>query len=412
MQIKDEKVFCILPFIHTHLNTDGGIYPCCVGWTTDNRTKVGQLGEQTLEEAFNSKEMKELRLDLMNGERNYKFCEACYEREDNGFPSARIGNNNDFRDRQETILQNLNSDGSMTPVIKSWDIRYSNLCNLKCRSCGDLYSTKWAAETGSNTELKAFPAGQDPLVEQYDNVEKIYFAGGEPLIMPEHFETLSKLIESGRSKKVALVYNSNMTKLNYNKHDLLEYWKEFKTVTVGMSIDAIGDRAEYIRNGVKWKTIESNLKKFSEFVRNHNTISFYYSPTISLMSVYTLTDTHKYLYDNGYMKNINDVLFNMLIYPTHLQMGLLPDNIKSEIINKIEKHKIWLKENNANNDIIQQFENLKEFLNKKVDNKAVYEFVHFTKKLDNTRDENFSNTFPELAVWWKEINNNIITVGG
>lgn len=412
MQVKDEKVFCILPFIHTHLNTDGGIYPCCVGWTTDRRTQVGKLGEQTLEEAFNSNEMKELRLDLMNGNRNYKFCEACYEREDNGFPSARIGNNNDFKDRQENILQNLNSDGSMDPVIKSWDIRYSNLCNLKCRSCGDLYSTKWAAETGANTDLKAFPIGQDPLEDQYDNVEKIYFAGGEPLIMPEHFETLNKLIESGRSKKVVLVYNSNMTKLNYNRHDLLEYWKQFKKVTVGMSIDAIGNRAEYIRNGVKWETIEKNLKKFSDFSKNHKTIGFYYSPTISLMSVYTLTDTHRYLYDNGCMESINDMLFNMLIYPTHLQMGLLPDDIKVEITNKIEKHKIWLKENNANNDIIHQFENLKEFLNKKVDNKALYEFVHFTRKLDATRNENFSDTFPELASWWKKINNNIITVGG
>jgi len=406
--IKDDKVFCILPFVHTHLNTDGGIYPCCVGWTTDNRTRVGKLSEVTLEEAFNSKEMKQLRLDLVNGVKRPKFCDACYTRENAGFPSARIGNNKDFKNTQDDILSNLQEDGYMEPNIKSWDIRYSNLCNLKCRSCGDLYSTKWAAENGTHTELKAFPEGTDPLENQYDNVEKIYFAGGEPLIMPEHFETLTKIIKSGRASKVSLVYNSNMTKLNYNKHNLLEYWKEFKTVTIGMSIDAIGERAEYIRNGVKWKTIENNLKLFSEFVEEHNHISFYYSPTISIMSVYTLTDTHKYLYDKGYMKNIHDVLFNILIYPEHLQLSLLPPNIKKEIETKIESHKVWLKENNANDEIINQFENLKEFVNKDCNNTSLYNFIHFTKNLDAKRTENFSETFPEYKAWWENINSNLI----
>jgi MoaA/NifB/PqqE/SkfB family radical SAM enzyme len=410
-QLKNNSTFCILPFVHSHVNTDGEVYPCCVGWTPDKKTSLGKLSESSIEELFNSDAMKQLRVDLLNGKRREDFCDACYQREDNGFPSARIGNNQDFEYDVDNIVSSMESDGTLKPNIRSWDIRYSNLCNLKCRSCGDLYSTSWSIENGKLVEYKAFTDGTDPLEKQYEHIEKIYFAGGEPLIMPEHFASLTKLIESGRASKVKLVYNSNMTKLNYNGHDLLKYWKEFRNVTVGMSIDAIGERAEYIRNGFKWYKIEDNLKKFSEFVKGHDNINYYYSPTISLMSVYNLTDMHQYLFEKGYMKTVNDFLFNILIHPDYYNVRLLPKKIKNEIQEKISTHLVWLKSKNCNESLLEQYLNLYSYLNEDIDKNLQTQFYIKTKELDNKRNENFSQTFPEYSEWWESIEKSCIAYG-
>lgn len=405
------KTFCILPFVHSHVNTDGEVYPCCVGWTPDKKTSLGKLSESSIEKLFNAEKLKQLRLDLLNGIRREDFCTACYQREDNGFPSARKGNNRDFLDQEEDIVSQMEADGSMPEVIKSWDIRYSNLCNLKCRSCGDLYSTTWAAETGNLTEYKAFPDGDDPLESQYKNIEKIYFAGGEPLIMPEHFASLKKLIDSGRASKVKLVYNTNMTKLNYNKHNLLDFWKEFKEVTVGMSIDALGERADYIRNGVPWKKIENNIKEFSNFVKQHDNITFYYSPTVSLMNVYTLTDMHQYLYNQGYMSDINNFLFNMLIHPEHYSVSVLPNDIKEKIKEKIKEHIRWLSDNSSNDLMIRQYENLYTFLDTEADSDLKFKFYITTLRLDEIRNQNFPETFPEYKEWWESLDRGHIANG-
>jgi len=405
------KTFCILPFVHSHVNTDGEVYPCCVGWTPDKKTSLGKLQDSSIEDLFNSETLKKLRIDLLNGVKRDDFCTACYQREDNGFPSARIGNNRDFTDQEDDIVSTMLPDGTMPEVIKSWDIRYSNLCNLKCRSCGDLYSTTWAAENGNTVEYKAFPEDTDPLEAQYENIEKIYFAGGEPLIMPEHFASLKKLIDLNRASKVKLVYNTNMTKLNYNKHNLLDFWKEFRNVTVGMSIDAIGDRANYIRNGVKWSKIENNLKVFSNFVADNSNVNFYYSPTISLMNVHSLTDMHQFLYNKGYMKTVNDFLFNILIHPDYFSISLLPESIKKEIKEKIDNHVLWLKLHNSNKDIIEQYDNLITYLETSADKTLEKEFYVRTKELDKKRNQDFEKTFPEYSSWWKTLSKGHIANG-
>ena len=117
-----------------------------------------------------------------------------------------------------------------------------------------MFSTTWAEEEGiENGKIYAIPEDvPDPMISQYDNVEKIYFAGGEPLIMPEHFQLLTKLIETGRSKNVTLIYNTNCTILDYKGNNLLDLWKNFKWVNIGASIDAMGTRIEYIRKGTRW----------------------------------------------------------------------------------------------------------------------------------------------------------------
>jgi len=178
-----------------------------------------------------------------------------------------------------------------------------------------------------------------------------------------------------------------------------------------MSIDAIGDRANYIRNGVKWSKIENNLKVFSNFVADNSNVNFYYSPTISLMNVHSLTDMHQFLYNKGYMKTVNDFLFNILIHPDYFSISLLPESIKKEIKEKIDNHVLWLKLHNSNKDIIEQYDNLITYLETSADKTLEKEFYVRTKELDKKRNQDFEKTFPEYSSWWKTLSKGHIANG-
>ena len=414
---KDNKAFCILPFVHTHLNTEGDVFPCCISWDPERTTQIGFLKDNTLEEIFNSDVMKQLRLDFKNGIRRPDFCTACYQREDNGFVSGRHGSNLDYLDVEDEIVAKMEDDGYLEPNIKSWDIRFSNLCNLKCRSCGSVYSTTWAQEDekfdgwSQFKKLQSIPDNApDPLENQYDNVDKIYFAGGEPLIMPEHFRTLQKIIDTGRAGKVKLLYNTNMTKLNYNKHNLIEFWKHFKIVVIGASIDAMGERAEYIRNGVKWSVIEDNFKELSKSLKLYKNINIHISPTVSIMNVHSLPDLHRYFVEKGYVENTTAIVLNMLLNPAHYEIRNLPQELKEEVKQKIKNHCVWLREQDTRLDVIESFESILTYIENPSSDEDVAKFVSETNRLDKRRNQSFEKTFPEYANWWNSINNTFISV--
>jgi len=414
---KDNKTFCVLPFIHIQIDTDSVYKPCCVssrGFDGEKDGLMGDVNKISVEEIFNSDKMKQFRLDVLNGVSRPEICGGCYQREADGFESYRLAQNNNFNKRVEPTIEAMEPDGYLEPKLTSWDIRFSNLCNLKCRTCGPAYSTTWSKENAdfngdTYTELKAFDKGTDPLENQYENVEVIYFAGGEPMIMPEHYETLSKLIDMGRAKDINLYYNTNLTKLNYNKHHMPDYWKEFKEVTLGLSIDHYGDKANYIRHGsVKWNKIETNLKE----LREYSNIIYFISPCVSLLNVYTLTDIHKYFFENDLIPHIDSIRLNMLYEQKYYSVKILPKNIKNNVQEKLRVHIEWIKEKGGSPDIIEQFTLLSKYLDEAfeplVEKNLINDFISTTNRLDSFRNESFPATFPEYKEWWEEITKDII----
>ena len=394
------KTFCIYPWVHIHVNTDGGVYPCCVGWSPDRRTELGKVSESSLEDMFNGEYMRQLRLDMLEGKRRDDACTNCYAREDAGFTSARQGANRDFEQVVEILKESTAPDGYVDPKIISWDVRYSNLCNLKCRSCGSMFSTSWAEEEGlENGKIYAIQEDSpDPMESQYDNVEKIYFAGGEPLIMPEHFQLLLRLIEKGRAPHVVLIYNTNCTILDYKGNNLLDLWKNFKWVNIGASIDAIGPRIEYIRKGARWSTIEKNLHKMIEYKDKQKNLGFYYSPTVSIFNVDHLPDMHRYFIDNGLADNQTLFLFNILLNPTYYSCKVLPNEYKTKTINKIQNHIEWCVANNILPEVIDKYKSIQHYLSDDNEYSEDFDkFVQETNTLDIKRKESFVNTFPEYT---------------
>ena len=170
------------------------------------------------------------------------------------------------------------------------------------------------------------------LLDQHiEHVEEIYFAGGEPLIMEEHYYIIEKLIEEKRTD-VKLRYNTNLLKLNYKKWDNIELWKHFDSVNVIASLDAMDTRGEFIRKGTVWSTIEKNVDRISQ-----EDIMFNISPTINLFNVKTVPKFVDWLRSKGL--NMGKIhLNNVLTNPQWYHVNALLDNDKREIKESFEQH--------------------------------------------------------------------------
>ena len=285
--------FCILPWVHVNLNPNGNIVPCCI---THGDNIMGNINESPIEEIWNSTKMKDLRQQLLDGKKP-AICKRCYDKERSGSTSHRQHSNTKFSHLlgdAQTAEAKLN--------LKHWDFRFSNLCNLKCRTCGPEFSSSWVpdAEKISIRPNKKFDKVTknknkniyDLIDNNISNVERIYFAGGEPLLMDEHWYILQKLDDLGRHD-VVLEYNTNLTTLVRGNKSVLYYWDKFK-VDVWPSIDEIGERAEIIRSGTVWPKVEDNLKEIIEAGINPQP-----SITVSVMNVHRLKEIVDHLISLG-----------------------------------------------------------------------------------------------------------------
>jgi sulfatase maturation enzyme AslB (radical SAM superfamily) len=214
------------------------------------------------------------------------------------------------------LIDKTTSDGTFDEFkIRYYDIRFTNLCNMSCRTCGGWFSSSWYNEEvelfGPRDHPQFMYAGRDKddmwnqMQEHIPYLEQIYFAGGEPLIMEEHYRILKELV-SRKMFSVRLVYNTNFSKLNLKDENVLDYWKLFDSVGVGASLDAMGPRAEYIRKGTDWDQIVRNREQMLKITPRTD---FYVSSTVSIYNVLHIADFHREWVERGLIKaqdwNIN-----------------------------------------------------------------------------------------------------------
>lgn len=256
------KSFCIAPWVHLYSDPDGSLRPCC---TSDADASFGNTKQYTrIIDAVNSPGLKEVRRALLAGERP-ESCQRCWLHEDtsgNDLNSYRSYLNGMFRDTSLDLLDQTQADGSIENFkLKYVDFRWANTCNFACISCGSVYSSKWATELG--LPILQIPNKQyllDELVnDRLNEIETIYFVGGEPFLLPEHWRLLEALSASGRANKISLRYNTNMSTLQFEKKHALDFLPKFKDVEIVASIDHYGDKAEFIRWGTDWQEILDNL---------------------------------------------------------------------------------------------------------------------------------------------------------
>lgn len=399
--LKTSKTFCMYPWVHLHVYPTGEVHPCChAEW---KEPPLGSARENTLEKIWNNPAMRKLRTDMLSETAN-PACTRCYEQEESGFFSGRKSANK-HHGHNVTNVNHTHPDGTVDKFqMTYWDIRFSNLCNLRCRTCGPTFSSQWyqdqvvlaGAEWEQNNQvLNIAGRNKDDMWEQLiphlDYVEIIYFAGGEPLLMDEHYRILDELVRRKRFD-VRIVYNTNFTHTQLKDRSVFEYWKLFKSIAVGASLDDMDARAEYIRKGTDWNQVVSNRK---EMLRICPDVDFYISPTLSIMNAWSLPDFHRTCVDMGLIKP-QDLNVNILQDADHFRIDIAPKHYKDQITEKYKKHLEWLRPYDPLNRATVGFESAIRFINATDNTHLIEKFWKRTHALDQVRNENILDVIPEL----------------
>jgi radical SAM protein with 4Fe4S-binding SPASM domain len=349
-RLTESKTFCMLPWLHMHAFPDGRAYPCCL---SDYWHPVGDLRKNTMVEIWNQEPYRAIRKNMLE-DKPCKECTKCYEREEHGAFSMRNDANRNYGHHIEEIDQTAQDGTHPEFKIRYWDVRFSNLCNFSCRSCGPIFSSNWYNDhvklhnrkpdvLGREMARVEYAAGDedamlDQMLPHLPYLEQVYFAGGEPLIMKEHYFMLEKLIELGRTD-IRIQYNTNFSELRFKDKHVFDYWKHFKNVSVGASLDASGARAELMRKGTDWQqTIENRQRMMTEVPH----VDFYVSSTVSSMNVLHVIDFHKEWTEMGLIE-AKDWNINICQGPEWYRANIFPKWFKEEIIKpKYEEHLKWL----------------------------------------------------------------------
>jgi sulfatase maturation enzyme AslB (radical SAM superfamily) len=364
------------------------------------------IKNNSIDDARNSDLHNQIREQMLKGEEPVE-CKLCWDEESIGFKSKRLH-----------MLQEYPIDKiiDITPLPLTYiDIRFGNLCNLKCRSCGPSDSSLWYddhVELSGNKEFN-FYSGTNYQLEKINNVwtlknddfhwyedenfwdmirtvipnvDRLYLTGGEPWVNKSQWRLLELCVSLNQAKNIILEYNSNLTKIPNNA---LELWSEFKKVNIGCSIDAIGDLANYVRYPSEWNEIENNIKLLgTSHIRN---IVAKFSPTVSVFNVLGVLDVADWLKSNR-LPNIRPLpSYHILNGPDYQNLTVLPIETKNWII---EQYELWFK-NNENQRA--HYMPILKFMTSADNSHLLPKLKHQTEILDKSRNQNVSDYLPWLG---------------
>jgi hypothetical protein len=440
------KTFCIAPWTHTFISPQSERRLCCASreksmWTRQYLDLESNNGEneynpKTLEEHWNSDYMKDIRKRLMSGE-EIEQCQVCNHKLLNVDTYRDYFNKTLFPHKINEAFEKTSDDGytEMKPI--SFDYRISNLCNFKCRMCGDQLSSAWEAEKRkmgeysqqqehnrwatelNKTKIKSF---QKEVVEEElwsavrnQTIEEIYWVGGEPLLWNIHWDVMKHLIESGHSKNVTVRYNTNLSKISHRGVELKKILPHFKHVQLSASIDGTGEIVEYIRDGIKWDKWLKNFKELlflNDLYGKHGITMDLTVTTPGLFSLKDIFDLSLELNVNTYIKTTFGFDPTTIMCPHILPRPILDeilDDVLSYITPKIEKfpsHSYW-------KDSLLDIKNEKTFQESFTNYRtALLEGVRRLNEVDNFRGHNdklkkILSQNNKASDWWEDINDEI-----
>lgn len=432
----NDKTFCPIPWIFQAARANGDVRVCCQANVTKNKGIVRKengeaynAGKDNLSEARNAEMMKQMRVNMLNGVWSEE-CGRCKAEEESGLDSRRQYEKEKDLISYETALKITNTDGSIDTEnvpVKYFDLRFGNFCNLKCRMCGPTDSNKWYEdwikikgnkfkETSGEVEIKEDVSGKlytdeynwpekdifwDYLEKHAKNIEYIYFAGGEPMLIEKHYDFLQKCIDRNYSGNMIIEYNTNLTTLPTKAINL---WKHFEEVRVGASIDGKEKIFEYQRHPANWNKVLKNLKKLDNTDAN---IYAWLATTITVYNIFDLVNFMKWkLLESGFRK-INStkrkpiITYHIAHYPKHLNIRVLPYNLKKEIVEELYNFYKLTLDVFEDENIHMQAKTIAESIESYIFSDDYYcdywqEFISYTATLDKIRKENILNIVPKL----------------
>lgn len=392
------KTFCTAPWVHLHSWTNGDVFPCCFAVSNED-TKLGNLQESSVEEVLNSDRFRDLRMQMMRGE-EVAACTKCYDMENAGFHSMRQDFNATYPEHEE-MLTTTHSNGHIEIhdwKLRYWDVRISNLCNMKCRTCGPEFSNKWVDDiddttTGGKKYKQRFTRKPimvredfDSLLEEIpdfiDNVDKLYFAGGEPLVTEEHWKIIDRLKKAERTD-VELIYQSNMSVLEFKGNSFIDVCNTFRCTRLMVSMDEVNENANVIRHGIPVDRVIENVERVRQACPS---LDIWVSLTVSNMNVLRVTDIHREMVERGIIAP-DRLSINPVFSPEMYSVTTLPMHIKDEVKKTINAYA-------ENNSVVSdRFHSLVNYMYSRDSSEHFGDFWRETERLDNLRGEDAMNTF-------------------
>jgi hypothetical protein len=284
------KNLCLAPWTHTYLSPQTERRLCCASREPaqsftqyiDTAQGSGSYTPVTLEQHWNSERMRAVRLKMLNNE-TIPECEVCNQQLLNT-AVYRTYFDHLFGSKYNEVIESTDSTGATTMRPVSWDYRFSNLCNFKCRMCGDMLSSSWESEQQEHEMIdwgnaknawmqprvkEQITQFQDSVVEQEfsdavesHRVEEVYWVGGEPLMYEQHWRYMKRIIELGDGPHVYARYNTNLSRTRYQGIDLftdiLDHLRDYQ---ICASLDGTGPIGEYIRTGLRYDQWLANFRQ-------------------------------------------------------------------------------------------------------------------------------------------------------
>ena len=399
--VEQSKHFCMIPWIHMHLWPDSTAHACCI---SDSQKPLGRY-EGDFNALVNSKALKQMRKNMLMDEPS-EVCKRCYELEKNDIYSLRKTVNRNYLKYFSEVEQTSQDGSGVHFNMRYFDVRFSNICNFKCRSCGPSLSSTWAKEHNKiyPGSWKGNPvldiAKKDKLMEELLprllNIEQAYFAGGEPLVTDEIYTILDYWIEHNHTN-VRIDVTTNFSILNYRNKSILDYLNKFPHISVSASLDAAGSRGEYLRKGTIWDKIVENRKKMIEHCPQ---VQFQITPTISAFNVWHFPDFHLEWIKEGLIAPDN-LRINILTHPDYMSFNIIHPDKRKPVIEKWEKALDHLKSLLSAdypyfNNTFDGYNSIIKALRENPYDNLSKEFFKRNKLIDFFRDENLYDVFPEL----------------
>ena len=425
---KDSNTFCILPWVHSTHNQSGNFRLCCQASqhplkdTTDS--VQWNWGNSSLSDYWNSKAMKDIRLKMLSGEK-LSQCTKCYIAEDAGKSSFRQYQN-DMWDNGEfdEIIESSTKDGTVDELPVYFDLKLSNLCNLKCRMCEGTASSEIHKETlqlqqefpeevekypklsttrvkpGNNSAWVDNPRVWDELRDRLPYIRRIEATGGEPtLIQPLH-DILHECVDKGYASNIGLSVITNLTNTKESFTDVIQ---KFKSTWLNGSTDGVGKVQEYIRFPSKWESIKKNMLKYANLEETLGTDKFGFSLicTVQLYNILYIDEFIIFLLENNMRMNLS-----YLNQPDFLSTAILPVELRDIAIAKLEnilKNKYSMEETHFHTytENVRHIESLIRYLKNNVADDSqilVNKFLSYTAMLDKKRNQSYFDTFPEMEI--------------
>lgn len=303
------ETMCLAPWTHTYLSPQTERRMCCASREPaqnfeqyiDTAAGTGRYIPLTLEQHWNGEHMRSVRRRMMAGE-TLPECDVC---------NSKLLNTSVYRDyfghlfahKLPEVYATTDASGATTMQPVSWDYRFSNLCNFKCRTCGDMLSSSWETEEKTQDMVdwnnpknnwmvpsirQQISQFQDTQIEQefhdaveQHRVEEVYWVGGEPLMYEQHWRYMQRIVELGDGSQVYARYNTNLSRINFRGCDLysdiLDHVRDWQ---ICASIDGTGAIGEYIRTGLDYQQFCRNFEAGLQHQRNRRQMRLDFTLTL------------------------------------------------------------------------------------------------------------------------------------